>query len=327
MRITNGIAIAFLVAGASLTSMSCWAADTVHIRFSWKLKGEYGFFYLGKEEGVYARHGIDIKLGEGAGAQAALGALVQGNEDVVVAPAIFAISAIHEGMPVKLAAIYQRNAPFAFISKPENPITTPKGMEGHALAVSIGDTATTYLDVFCKINHVDCKKIKQVQLDPQVKFPQFMQNRVDLITVYRNVDLPLIEGRTGIKFAMLDLPKYGLAVPGLAAIVSDAGISQKADVLKKFLAATSEAIDLTRKDPDAATRALMNAWSAAPSRELVKEQIVATSPTLDSPSGKPNGWIEESTITKAQDLILSTAKEGGQKKPASDFYTNKLLAP
>lgn len=327
MRIAKGIAIALLVAGASLTSMSSWAADTVHVRFSWKLKGEYGFFYLGKDEGIYARHGIDIKLGEGAGAQSALGSLVQGNEDVVVAPAIFAISAIHEGMPVKLAAIYQRNTPIAFISNPKNPITTPKAMEGHSLAVSIGDTATTYLDVFCKVNNVDCKKINQVQLDPQVKFPQFMQNRVDLITVYRNVDLPLIEDRTGIKFAVLDLPKYGLSVPGLAAIVSDKGISEKADVLKRFFAATSEAIDLARKDPDAATKALMNAWSAAPSRELVEEQIVATSPTLDSPSGKPNGWIDEDTITKAQDLILTTAKTTGDKKPASAFYTNKLLEP
>jgi NitT/TauT family transport system substrate-binding protein len=327
MQVAKKIAIALLVAGASLASMPSWAADTIHVRFSWKLKGEYGFFYLGKDKGIYAKHGIDIDLGEGAGAQAALGALVQGNEDIVVAPAIFAISAIHQGMPVKLAAIYQRNTPIAFISKPERPVTTPKGMEGHSLAVSIGDTATTYLDVFCKINDIDCKKINQVQLDPQVKFPQFMQDRVDLITVYRNVDLPLIEARTGIKFAVLDLPKYGLSVPGLGAIVSDAGIAGKADVLKRFFAATNEAIELTRKDPDAATKALMNAWSAAPSTELVKEQIVATSATLDSPSGKPNGWIEESTITDAQDLILSTAKEGGKKKPASDFYTNKLLEP
>ena len=324
MRIAKTIAIALLAVTATLISAPSWATDTLKVRFSWKLKADYGFFYLGKDGGIYAKHDIDVQLGEGAGAQAALGSLVQGNEDVVIVPAIFAISAIQKGMPVKIAALYQPSTPFAFISQPDKPVTTPKDLEGRSLAVSIGDTATSYLNVFCKINSIDCGKIKQVQIDPQVKIPQFMQGRVDLITVYTNVDLPLIEERSGTKFAVLDLPKYGLSVPGLSAVVSDRGLSEKAGILKRFFAATSESVDLARKDPSAAAKALTGAWSAAPSEELVKAMIVATSSTLDSPEGKPNGWIEEKTIAGAQDLILSV-EEGVAEKPVSEFYTNALL--
>lgn len=324
MRIAKTIAIALLAVCATLISAPSWATDTIKVRFSWKLKGEYSFFYLGKEEGVYAKHDIEVKLGEGAGAQAALGSLVQGNEDVVIVPAIFAISAIQKGMPVKIAALYQPSTPFAFISQPDKPVTTPKDMEGRSLAVSIGDTATSYLNVFCKINSIDCSKIKQVQIDPQVKIPQFMQGRVDLITVYTNVDLPLIEERSGTKFAVLDLPKYGLSVPGLAAVVSNKGLSEKAGTLKRFFAATNESIDIARRDPDVATRALMTAWGAAPSEDLVRKTIEATSASLNSPSGKPHGWMEEKTISDAQELILST-EEGATRKPSSDFYTNSLL--
>jgi NitT/TauT family transport system substrate-binding protein len=323
-KILRIMSLMVFASSAAMLSTSTWAADPVKVRFSWKLKGEYGFFYLGKEKGLYQRNDVDLDLGEGAGAQAALGALVQGNEDVVIVPAIFAISAIQKGMPVKIAAIYQKRTPFAFISKLDNAVTKPSELEGRSLAVSVGDTATTYLGAFCKANKVDCSKIQQIQLDPQLKIPQFMQGRVDLITIYTNVDLPLIEQRTGMKFAVLDLPNFGLSVPGLAAVVSDRGIAERPDVLKRFLQATKEAIELTREDPASATAALLQAWSAGPSQELVQQQIVATSATLDTGAENPIGWISDDLINKALDLI-STNEQIGERRPSSDFYTNELL--
>lgn len=309
---------------ASFWITTAQALDTVNVRFSWKLKGEYGFLYLGKARGLYEKKGIEAVLGEGAGAQAALGGLVRGNEDVVIVPAIFAISAIAKGMPVKLAAIYQERAPFALISWPDKAVTTPAQMEGKSLAISVGDPATTYLEVFCAINKINCDKINKVQVDPQVKFPQFMQKRVDLISVYTNVDLPLIEERSGTKFPVLDMPKFGLAVPGLAVVVSDKGIAEKSEPLRRFLAATEEAIELTRSEPAAATAALKGAWSAAPSDELIKAQIIATSATLNFEKGRPAGWISDKTISDALKLISAT-ESVDVSRPVTDFYTNDLL--
>ncbi|GAA4132666.1 ABC transporter substrate-binding protein [Aminobacter aganoensis] len=324
MQIAKKIAIALVALGTALASNSSSANDLVKVRFSWKLKGEYAFFYLGKDQGVYEKHGLDVQLGEGAGAQAALGSLVQGNEDVVIVPAIFAISAIQKGVPVKIAALYQPTTPFAFISHPDRPVATPKDMEGRSLAVSTGDTATAYLSIFCKKNEVDCSKINQVQLDPQVKIPQFLQNKIDMITVYTNVDLPLIEERSGIKFAVLDLPKFGLSVPGLAAVVSNDSVTKSSETLKRFFAATSDAIDLTREDPSKAAAALRRAWSAAPPEDLIKQSVIATSLTLQDGKEKPNGWIDGQVISDAQDLVLST-EAGASKKAVSEYYTNSLL--
>ncbi|MBR0724991.1 ABC transporter substrate-binding protein [Bradyrhizobium manausense] len=315
--------VAASIAVSSFTT-AARALDTVNVRFSWKLKGEYGFFYLGKEKGLYQKNGIDVVLGEGAGAQAALGGLVRDNEDVVIVPAIFAISAIEKGMPVKLAAIYQERAPMAFISWPDKQVTTPAQLEGRSVAVSVGDPATTYLDVFCALNKISCDKINKVQLDPQLRFAQFIQKRVDLISVYTNVDLPLVEERTGKKFAVLDLPKFGLGVPGLAVVASNKGITEKADLLRRFLAATAEAIELTRSEPAMAAAALKKAWSAAPSDELIKAQIVATSETMASGQGKPVGWIKDKTISDALSL-LSATEHLESAKPLADFYTNDLL--
>ncbi|MBR0857862.1 ABC transporter substrate-binding protein [Bradyrhizobium liaoningense] len=323
-RLRRLLAVLAVSIVASFLTAPASALDTMNVRFSWKLKGEYGFFYLGKEKGLYQKNGIDVVLGEGAGAQAALGGLVRGNEDVVIVPAIFAISAIEKGMPVKLAAIYQERTPFVLISWPDKAVTTPAQMEGKSLAVLVGDPATTYIDVFCTINKISCDKINKVQVDPQLKFPQFMQKRVDLIPVYTDFDLPLIEDRTGTKFSVLDLPKFGLSVPGLAVVVSNKGIAEKSELLRRFLSATDEAIGLTRSEPAAAAAALKKAWSAPPSDELIKAQITAMSDTVTVEDGHPVGWISDRTVSDARKL-MSTTEQVDANKPATDFYTNDLL--
>ena len=92
------------------------ASDDVNVRFSWKFKGEYAHMYLAQDMGFYKERNLNVRMGEGAGAPAALGALLQGQEDVVILPAIFAVSAIQKGMPVKIIALYHPKAPIVLIS-------------------------------------------------------------------------------------------------------------------------------------------------------------------------------------------------------------------
>ncbi|BCH30785.1 hypothetical protein MesoLjLc_27150 [Mesorhizobium sp. L-8-10] len=314
---------ATVAVGSILVSQSAMAED-LNVRFSWKLKGEYGFFYLGEEKGVYRDAGVTPKLGEGAGSQAALGSLVQGQEDVVVLPGIFAISAIQKGMPVKIIALYQPEAPVVLISHPEKPVTSPKDLEGKSIAHSVGETGTSYLGVFCEANKIDCAKVNKVQMDSQSRVPQFLQKQVDVVSVYLTNDLPVLEDKTGVKYPVLDLTEYGLAVPGMAVVASDDGIAKKGAALKSFLAANAKAIEMTRADPAAATTALKAVWQAGPSDKVVQQQVEQTSASIHSSAGTPVGWIDEKAIAEALKLIGSV-EDIGEARPLSSFYTNDLL--
>src|SRR5260370_36895810 len=77
------------------------AADDLNVRFSYKLKGEYGFFFMGQAKGAYSDVGLAVKLGEGAGSQAALGGLLQGQDDLAGMPGLFSISAAQKDRPIK----------------------------------------------------------------------------------------------------------------------------------------------------------------------------------------------------------------------------------
>lgn len=304
---------------------TAWAADDVNVRFSWKLKGEYAHLYLAQDKGLYAAKDLAVKMGEGAGAPAALGALLQGQEDVVVMPAIFAVSAIQKGMPVKIIALYQPKTPVVLISQPDKPVLKPKDLEGKTVAHSVGETGTSYLSVFCAVNQIDCSKVKKVQMDAQSRVPQFLQKQVDVVSLYKNNDLPLIEARVGTKFPMLDLAQNGLAIPGLAAVSSNAVIAKRPDVLKRYLAAVNEGIDATRKDPKAATAAIAKAWQGGPSADVIEAQVLATMEAIKQEPGKPTGWIDPKTIVQALEL-LKTDEAVGTPKPIEVFFTNDLLA-
>jgi NitT/TauT family transport system substrate-binding protein len=305
-------------------SSVAWSADDVNVRFSWKLKGEYGHLYLAQEKGFYAAKNLKVRMGEGAGAPAALGALLQGQEDVVILPAIFAVSAIQKGMPVKIVALYHPKAPVVLISHPDKPVLRPKDLEGKSVAHAVGETGTTYLGVFCAVNNIDCGKVRKVQMDAQSRVPQFLQGQVDVVSVYRNNDLPILEARVGTKFPILDLGQYGLGIPGLAAVSSDSIIAKKPDVLRRYLLAVNEGIEASRKDPHAAALAIAKAWAGAPAPEVIEEMVRATLDAMETPPGKPVGWIDAKVIDHALELI-KTDEAIGTPKPASAFFTNDLL--
>jgi len=194
------------------------AADEIKVRFSWKLKGEYAPFYLAEETGAYARRDLAVRMGEGAGAPAALAALLQGQEDLVVLPGIFAIDAIERGMPIELIAIYHPQMPIAVVGQPGTVLRTPADMLGKRMATSVGATGATYLPPFCAINKIDCSKIEQVQMNSSVGQAAFLQGQLDMGILYLNVELPLYEEKTGKAFPVMRLSDWGMSLPGLAIV-------------------------------------------------------------------------------------------------------------
>ena len=318
-------AVAVIVSMLAATSGAAQAQEQVNVRFSWKLKGEYAAMYVAQEKGFYAREGLNVHLGEGAGSPAALGALLQGQEDAVLLPAIFALTAISKGMPVKLISLYHPVTPIALISWPENPVKVPKDLEGKTIGTAIGETGTTYLDSFCKNNGVDCSKVKKVQVDAQSRVPLFVQHKVDVVSVYQTNDLPVLEEKQGTKFVVLEMDKNGLSVPGMALVSSDAIIAKKPETLRKLLKAVGEGVVEMKKDPAEAANMLVKNWPGHPSITAVTTQVKATADAIPAAAGHPVGWVDEKVIANALQLLKSTG-EIDAPKPPDAYFTNSLLS-
>ncbi|MBT9385231.1 ABC transporter substrate-binding protein [Pseudooceanicola sp. CBS1P-1] len=316
--------LAATLLGSCLLTTAAQAADAVNVRFSWKLKGEYAGFYVAKEQGLFADQGLDVHLGEGAGSSAALSGLVQGEEDLVVMPGVFALSAISQGMPVKIVALYHPAAPLGILSFPDNPVRTPADLEGKSLPTSPGDTVTSYLPVFCKINQIDCGKIKLVSLNTDARTSMFMTKRIDAIGSYLNVDAPILDSMVKTPFVRLDLAKYGLVLPGLAVVASDKVIADKPGMVTRFLSALNQGTEVAIRDPQEAAKDISKDWAAPPKPAILVAQIKATTAAIPVTEGKPMGYVQEAALTQALTL-LSGADSDMKVLPVADYYTNALL--
>lgn len=300
------------------------AADQVNVRFSWKLKGEYGPLFLAQEEGLFKKSNLQVRFGEGAGAPAALAALVQGQEDAVVLPGVFALSAIQKGIPVKLIALYHPKTPVALISWPQKPVNKPQDLVGLTVGQSVGETGTTYLDPFLRLNGVDPAKVKRVTMNAQSRVPAFIAHQIDVVSVYQTNDLPIIEQTQKTKFVVMDMVKYGLSIPGLAIVTSDANIAKRPDVMRRFLAASAQGVLDAKKNVKAATAALLKNWPNSPDERAVFEQVKATVDAIPVPQGHEVGWIDQKTIADTLKLLQSTG-EIDAPKPTDVYFTNSLL--
>ncbi|HXP31180.1 MAG TPA: ABC transporter substrate-binding protein, partial [Stellaceae bacterium] len=212
------------------------AATPVSIRFSWKLKGEYGPFYVALDKGYFKEQGLDMSLGEGAGAPATLAAVMQGQDTATYAPGIYGLQAVSKGLPLKLVALYHPATPMAIISLPDNPVRVPKDLEGKTYGVSVGDTVGDFLPVFCKLNAIDCAKIKRVNLNLNALITELIAHNIAATSAYMTNDLPILKAK-GIDLVVMDLRQHGLKVPGGSLIVSDKMVKERPEVVRHILVA------------------------------------------------------------------------------------------
>jgi NitT/TauT family transport system substrate-binding protein len=324
-RVRTGLgAIAGSCVAAMTFAGAATAADQVNVRFSWKMKGEYAPYFTALEKGYFKRENLEVRLGEGAGSQAALGALIQGQEDIVVLPGIFALTAIQKGLPVKLIALYHPKTPVTLITFPDKPAHTPKDLEGKTVAHSVGETGTSYLDAFLKLNGVDPSKVKRAMMAAQARVPAFIQRQVDVVSVYQTNDLPIMLEKEKTPFVIMDMVKFGLAVPGMALVTSDAHIAKKPDVLRRFASAVADAIRDAQKDVQGATVATRKNWANPPSETAVFQQIRATVEAIPVPADHQVGWIDQKVIADAL-ALLHSVNEIETPKPVETYFTNALL--
>jgi NitT/TauT family transport system substrate-binding protein len=250
--------------------------------------------------------------------------MIQGQDDIVILPGVFALTAISKGLPIKIVALYHPVIPMGFISFPENALRTPKDFEGKSVAYSVGETAVTYLEVLCRLNNVDCSKIKKIQMNPQVRYPQFVQKQVDTVSVYYTDALPILESANKVQFALLDLPRYGVKVPGLAFATSEATLSRRSDVFKRFVKVVDQSIRDSKADPEAATQAMLKHWSNHPAPHIVRAQVKATLEAMPEISGRPYGWVDSGRLAEALVMMKSVGEIDGSRA-VDAYFTNVLF--
>ena len=280
-----------------------------------------GFMY-GKELGYYKDAGIDLTIEEGRGSGTTAQMVATGQTDVGFADAPAAMQLRAKGAPVRIITPILQTNGFAIISLDASKIRKPTDLIGKKVAVQPGTAQTTLLDAIFAANKIDKAKVDIVNIDPSALVGTLLEKKVDAILA--GADFQSVQMRDR-GFAIHDIFYRDVGVPtvGLAVIARDEKLKERPDLYRRFVAASLRGWDAARKNPEAASAAVVKQFPTATQDQILK-QLKVDLLLVCAPGAKSLGRVPDANWTITFDLMtqyLSHPKD----KPITDYYTNDFL--
>jgi len=318
------ILLAAMLAAASLSAGSAFAADEVTLRLNWQILGMHTPFYYGVEKGFYKEEGIDLKISEGRGGGTTAQAIGAKSDTFgFVDGGTVVVSAVR-GVPIKTVMSLMNRGIFAIVAREDAGINKPKDLEGKQIAATAGDALTALLPAVVKFNKLDRDKIKVVNVDAASKVITVLEKRADALL--GSVDAQSFDmAAKGVKSTMLAYSDIGAPLVGLTVVANEDTIKSNPEMIKRFVRATRKSYEAAIKDPYAAVDAARKVKPEI-NRDVAKAQLDISLAHLDSPNtkGKPMGWGSEKDWNEMVALLkeyqdLKTDKDG------KAFFTNDFV--
>lgn len=300
------------------------APEKLTVRFTWKLYGVYAPLFVALDKGYFAAEGLAIDLAEGSGSENVVKLVAAGTDKVSFGTGVVAAQAISEGLPIKVIANYMPVNPLGLISFPDVPLKTPKDLEGKTVGLATGETFSSMLGPFARLNGVDLSKVKTVQFNGATRNGEFVARKVDVISVYLNNDLPLLASKLHVRFNVLNPADFGLKLMGTSYFVNAAFADNHGDVLRRLLRATALGYADSFKNPTEATAILNKHMTVKMAPAVLESQVKETLAATTKIPGKPLGW-QTDELWKANLDLLKASGSINQIKNVSEYYTNEFL--
>ena len=151
-----------------------------------------------------------------------------------------------------------------------------------------------------------------------------LSGKVDATNSFGFLQKPIMESK-GTPAEYLSFASAGVNVPGLAVIAHEDLIKNKADLVRRMVASTQEALKIVQANPEAAIDALRKVKPTL--NRAVHLAILKSSFDLyhsAASKGKPLGWIPPADIETAQNLLVEY-EQIKAKAPTSDYFTNAFI--
>src|SRR3984893_10540619 len=184
LALTTTITPILLLAPATATD----APTKLKLVLNWKYQGPQGLFFLADDRGYFKSEGLDLTIDQGSGSGAPIAQVANGTYDVGfgdINALIELAGGKPEDAPIAVYVLYNQ-PPFTVAVKAESPIKSPKDFEGKTLGGAANDGALKLFPALCKIEKIDCGKVKITNMQPNLREQMLMQGQVDGVVGYVN---------------------------------------------------------------------------------------------------------------------------------------------
>jgi NitT/TauT family transport system substrate-binding protein len=304
------------------------AADKVVLMLNWYVYGEHAPFFYGKEKGLYAAKGIDLEIQEGRGSAVTIQAVAAKTIPFGYADVPTMIKAAAKGAPVVSPGVLLQTSPMSVMGFTEKNIRKPEDLKGKTVATTAGDSLSQIWPLFLKKAGLKESQMQILSGDAQTKLNAVISGQADALLGYAMDQSMKIKDATGKSVYPIMFADYGIHLVSSGIIAHKDTLKDNPDLVRRFMAATTEAIEAAEKDPAGAIKAVLAALPKAGKPETLQEGFQLTIPlyrTAETKSKRPFQVTDENMADSVALLVEYGGVDGTASKDPKAFYTREFL--
>ena len=322
-RLLKGAGALGAAAAAGQLRLPRAGAQTVPLseQLGWLANSQMAGDFVAIGKGYFKDAGLDITLQPGGPnidpvQIVAGGAIPMGN----VASVAVLVTARSQGLPVKAFATVLQKHPFAFMFLTKSGIHTPHDFIGKTIGIQA--TARVLLDAVLAKYQIPKDQVKVVLVGGTTQ--PLLTGQVDVITGWV-IDAPQVDAiKQAGNFSYFLLWDLGIRLYAYTYFTTDRVLSQRKDVLARFVAASSKGWLYAADHPDEAVDYVMKATTGL-DRRLETETWKNEIPYMYSPLTKQAGWgAMDPNVWKTISDVYHDLKQIQQPVPATDVMTTEI---
>jgi NitT/TauT family transport system substrate-binding protein len=317
-----------LIWTALSTASPAHAADKVTLMLNWYVYGEHAPFYYGKAKGIYEAEGIDLDIQEGRGSAATVQAVAAKSVNFGYVDVPTMMRAAIKGAPVISTGVLLQTTAMSVMGFVDKNIKKPDDIKGKTVAITPADSMTQIWPLFLKKAGLKESDFKTVAGDGQTKLNAVINGQADLLLGYVMDQSMKIKDATGKDVYPIKFADYGIHLVSSGIITNTDYAKANPDLVKRFMAATTKAVEAASKDPTAAAQSILDANPKGGKIETLTQGFELTIPFYTTPETKDKRPFQV-TDQNMKDSVDLMVEYGGLDAKAKEnpkaFYTNDYL--
>jgi NitT/TauT family transport system substrate-binding protein len=256
--------------------------------------------YIAKEQGIFARHGLDVDIVPGGAPDAMIPLLLNGQIQYGLSSGLATVTAISKGLPVRIAlSNLNAGAPAtaALIVPRDSPVQTLADLKGKKIGLSsLHNQPHLGVLISARAAGIDTDSLSFVEIPTAAMVPAAQKGTVDAIYAldpYKSVALS-----SGFRLIEESVSKFMDGATAVTFAASKQYLDDNPATAKAFVAAMIEAYDLANRNP-AMVRDVDARYTKLPAEFINTRAIPKFSAVVDPVALKKmtdamlaNGWIK-----------------------------------
>jgi NitT/TauT family transport system substrate-binding protein len=322
------LAAAAAIAATFSSGAFAQAKEKVTLMLNWYVYSEHAPFFLGKERGFYDAEGIDLDIQEGRGSAVTVQAVAAGSANFGYVDVPTMIKAAAKGAPVRAVGVALQVSPMAVMGFTEKNVKTAKDIVGKTVAMTPGDSMSQIWPLFLKKAGLEESQFKTVSGDAQTKLNAVINGQADVLLGYVMDQNIKLQDATHKQVQVVRFADYGVNLISSGIVASKDTIASKGDLVKRFMRASTRALEETEKDPQAAVAATLKAQpkSGQPDTMLTGLKLTtALYHTTETTTQRPFR-VSMKNVNESLDLLVQYGGlDASARGKAEDYVTLDYL--